>query len=102
MGRVVEVVDDEGKKAPRPPIPEARTISRMDEAFGWLSLKRFNPMAFTAASRTLPFGSHVRVTNLENGHSVIVLINDRGSYVEGRMIDLSVAPYPRRSGTISR
>jgi rare lipoprotein A len=53
--------------------------------------ERFNPMAFTAASRTLPFGSLVRVTNLENGRAVIVLINDRGPYVEDRIIDLSVA-----------
>jgi len=53
--------------------------------------ERFNPMAFTAASRTLPFGSHVRVTNLENWRTVIVLINDRGPNVAGRLIDLSVA-----------
>jgi rare lipoprotein A len=53
--------------------------------------ERFNPMAFTAASRTLPFGSHVRVTNLENFRSVIVTINDRGPYFDGRLIDLSVA-----------
>src|SRR5262249_37883784 len=45
--------------------------------------------SLTAASRTLPIGSHVRVTNLSNGRSVMVRINDRGPYVRGRDIDLS-------------
>jgi rare lipoprotein A len=48
-------------------------------------------MALTAASKTLPFGARVRVTNLSNGRSVIVTINDRGPYVRNRNIDLSVA-----------
>jgi len=43
----------------------------------------------TAAHRELPFGSNVRVTNLDNGDSVVVKINDRGPYVKGRIIDLS-------------
>ncbi len=43
----------------------------------------------TAAHRTLPFGTRVRVTNLSNGKSVIVRINDRGPAVKGRIIDLS-------------
>jgi rare lipoprotein A (peptidoglycan hydrolase) len=43
----------------------------------------------TAAHRTLPFGTRVRVTNLANGHTVIVRINDRGPFVRGRSIDLS-------------
>jgi len=45
----------------------------------------------TAASRTLPFGTRVRVTNLRNHRSVIVRINDRGPYVRGRIIDLTPA-----------
>lgn len=48
-----------------------------------------NPGAMTAAHRTLPFGSVVRVTNLANGMSVTVRINDRGPFVAGRCIDLS-------------
>jgi rare lipoprotein A len=44
----------------------------------------------TAAHRTFPFGTKLRVTNLENGLSVIVRINDRGPFVEGRIIDLSL------------
>lgn len=47
--------------------------------------------AMTAAHRTLPFGTMVRVHDLENGHSVVVRINDRGPFVEGRIIDLSYA-----------
>ncbi len=49
----------------------------------------FNPGAMTAAHRTLPFGTKVRVTNRRNGRSVIVTINDRGPFVRGRIIDLS-------------
>lgn len=50
---------------------------------------RFNPNALTAAHKTLPFGTIVRVTHLGNGKSVTVRINDRGPYIKGRIIDLS-------------
>lgn len=53
-------------------------------AGGW-----FNPNALTAAHKSLPFGTRVRVTNLRNGRSVVVRINDRGPYIRGRIIDLS-------------
>jgi len=49
----------------------------------------FNPSAMTAAHRTLPFGTRVRVTNSRSGRSIIVRINDRGPFVKGRAIDLS-------------
>jgi len=49
----------------------------------------FDMQAMTAAHKTLPFGSVVRVTNLANGRMVKVRINDRGPYVAGRIIDLS-------------
>ena len=52
---------------------------------------RFNPNAMTAAHRTLPFGTKVRVTNKRNGKMVIVTINDRGPFIRGRIIDLSTA-----------
>lgn len=52
--------------------------------------EKFDPDALTAAHRSLPFGSHIRVTNPENGKSVVVRINDRGPFVEGRAIDLSM------------
>lgn len=53
---------------------------------GW-----FNPNAMTAAHKTLPFGTRVRVTHAGNGRSVDVTINDRGPYISGRTIDLSRA-----------
>lgn len=49
----------------------------------------FTQHKLTAASRTLPFGTVVKVTRIDNGKSVIVRINDRGPYVKGRIIDLS-------------
>jgi rare lipoprotein A len=49
----------------------------------------FNQHAMTAAHRTLPFGTRVKVTNLDNGQSVVVRINDRGPFSGGRVIDLS-------------
>jgi rare lipoprotein A len=51
----------------------------------------FNPEDLTAAHRTLALGSRVRVTNLENGEAVTVKITDRGPFVRGRIIDLSLA-----------
>ncbi len=51
----------------------------------------FNQNALTAAHRTLPFGTQVRVTNLSTGRSVVVRINDRGPFGHGRVIDLSAA-----------
>lgn len=47
------------------------------------------PSELTAAHRSLPFGTRVKVTNVNNGRSVIVRINDRGPFVKGRIIDLS-------------
>ena len=51
--------------------------------------ERFNMHELTAAHRSLPFGTKVRVTNQKNGKSVVVRINDRGPYAGGRVIDLS-------------
>ena len=53
--------------------------------------ERASPRGLTAAHRTLPFGTMVRVTNVHNGRSVIVRINDRGPFVRGRIIDLTPA-----------
>ena len=57
--------------------------------------ERYNMYALTAAHKELPFGSVVKVTNLENNKSVIVRINDRGPYIGGRGIDLSKAANDR-------
>jgi rare lipoprotein A (peptidoglycan hydrolase) len=53
--------------------------------------ERYTGRKLTAAHRVLPFGTYVKVTRLDNGLSVIVRINDRGPYVDGRVIDLSPA-----------
>jgi rare lipoprotein A len=53
----------------------------------------YDPAALTAAHRTLPLGTMVTVTSLSSGRSVQVRINDRGPYVEGRIIDLSRAAF---------
>ena len=50
-----------------------------------------NPAQMTAAHRSLPFGSKVKVTNSRTGKSVVVRINDRGPFIKGRIIDLSKA-----------
>ena len=49
----------------------------------------FDPKDITAAHRTLPLGTIARVTNINNGRSILVRINDRGPYAQGRVIDLS-------------
>jgi rare lipoprotein A len=49
------------------------------------------PSALTAAHKTLPFGTRVRVTNRHNGRTVVVRINDRGPFIRGRVIDLTPA-----------
>src|SRR5207237_3212996 len=51
----------------------------------------YNMHAMTAAHRTLPLGSIVRVTNIKTGHSAVVRITDRGPFIQGRMLDLSLA-----------
>jgi rare lipoprotein A len=52
---------------------------------------RLNPRELTAAHRSLPFGSKIRVTNRSNGKTVEVTVNDRGPFVRGRIIDLTPA-----------
>lgn len=63
--------------------------------------ERFDPEKLTAAHRTLPLGSRVRVTNLRNGESVVVRINDRGPFHGNRIIDLSEAA-ARQIGMLKR
>ncbi|WP_243719526.1 septal ring lytic transglycosylase RlpA family protein [Actinomadura sp. KC06] len=59
----------------------------------------FDPSELTAAHKTLPMGSKVRVTNKNNDRSVIVRINDRGPYAGGRCLDLSKAAMKKVGGT---
>ena len=53
--------------------------------------ERASSKGLTAAHRTLPFGSRVKVTNRRNGRSVVVRINDRGPFIKGRVIDVTPA-----------
>lgn len=103
-----------GKKPPAPPgadpywTPEIREAEPEKEKKWWqegiaswygrkyhrrhtASGERYDMFALTAAHRTLPFGTVLKVTNLENGRTVKVRVNDRGPFVKGRIIDLSLA-----------
>ncbi len=64
-----------------------------EDFHGWVTANGeiYDMEAMTAAHRTLPLGTEVRVTNAENGRQVHVRINDRGPYLHGRVIDLSLA-----------
>ncbi|BCB80515.1 hypothetical protein GCM10022251_03350 [Phytohabitans flavus] len=64
-----------------------------DEPQATANGEQFDPEALTAAHKTWAFGTRVRVTNPDNGKSVIVRINDRGPYIDGRCIDLSRAAF---------
>jgi peptidoglycan lytic transglycosylase len=85
---------------PRAPAPGGAPIVQGEEGLAsWYghpfhgrstsSGETYNMYDFTAAHRTLPFGTQVRVHDLENGQTVVVRINDRGPFIEGRIIDLS-------------
>lgn len=63
--------------------------------------ERYDMHALTAAHRSLPFGTDLRVTNLRNGRSVVVRVNDRGPYRKGRIVDVSLAA-ARKLGLVSR
>lgn len=82
-------------KAPPPPPARVTTIGKASWYGAFHHGKRtasgelFNMHAFTAAHRTLPLGTHVRVTNLSNGKSVVVRVNDRGPAIKSRIIDVS-------------
>ena len=67
------------------------SVYSTESGSGTASGQRLNPQALTAAHRSLPFGTKVRVTNKRNGKSVVVTINDRGPFVRGRVIDLTPA-----------
>lgn len=73
---------------------DARCVASFyDEPQSTASGEQFNPNAMTAAHKSLRLGTHIRVTNVRNGRSVVVRINDRGPYVAGRCVDLSRASF---------
>ncbi|MPS65177.1 septal ring lytic transglycosylase RlpA family protein [Chryseobacterium sp.] len=59
----------------------------------------FDNSKFTAANRTLPFGTNIKVTNLDNGKSVVVRVNDRGPYHSSRALDMSKAAFDEIGNT---
>ncbi|MBN2647212.1 MAG: septal ring lytic transglycosylase RlpA family protein [Thiotrichales bacterium] len=67
----------------------ASSMKRTRTASGAL----YHPQLKTAAHRSLPFGTRLKVTHLKNGKSVVVVVNDRGPFVKGRVIDLSQAAF---------
>jgi rare lipoprotein A len=83
------------------PVTDGKTCkaSFYGEGQNTASGERFNPNALTAAHKTLPFGTHVRVTNTKNGETVTVRINDRGPFVAGRCLDLSTAAFKQIAST---
>jgi rare lipoprotein A len=78
-----------------PPLPKSTTImtaSFYGEEFHGRQTSSgeiFDMYEYTAAHKTLPFGTRLKVTNLANGRSVIVVVNDRGPFIPGRDLDLS-------------
>jgi rare lipoprotein A (peptidoglycan hydrolase) len=97
-----------------PPVPVAadsiEPLSKVVHAsyygheFAWrptASGEPYNPLKLSAAHRTLPLGTKLKVTNLHNGRSVLVTVNDRGPYVKPRELDLSLGA-ARKLGMIRR
>lgn len=87
--------------APEEPLDDPEVVDTFEGEASWYgdgfdgqrtaSGERYDPSKLTAAHRELPFGTRVRVTNTSNDESVVVRINDRGPFVEGRVLDLSRA-----------
>lgn len=97
VDRVVEVgTKSVASSSPRPANTSVRGSVQEGKA-SWYDHPGDDPM--TAAHRTLPFGTMVTVTNLANGKSVTVRINDRGPFVEGRIIDLNRGAFQRIAPT---
>ena len=83
--------DKKPKPSGKAQVGKASWYGRMFHGRKTASGEKFNMNAMTAAHRTLPLASWVRVTNESNHKTVVVKINDRGPYVRGRVIDLSYA-----------
>ena len=97
VDRIVEVGTKEAAPAPRPATTSAGRGNVQEGKASWYDHPGQDPM--TAAHRTLPFGTMVTVTNLANGKSVTVRINDRGPFVEGRIIDLNRGAFQKIAPT---
>jgi peptidoglycan lytic transglycosylase len=83
-------VNREASLKPSEPLQtKSGLASFYSEGSGTAGGEKLDGRQLTAAHRTLPFGTRLRVTNLSNGHSVTVRINDRGPFVRGRDVDVS-------------
>lgn len=82
---VVHHIDRSGRKQKGRASYYAKHFAHKKMANG----KRFNPNSNVAASKTLPFGTTAKVTNLKNGRSAVVRVEDRGPFVDGRVVDLT-------------
>jgi rare lipoprotein A len=94
MKRRVAAVRRHTPSAPRRDAGDVKTASHgvasyYTEGTKTASGERFNTLEMTAAHPTLPFGTKLRVTNVASGRSVMVRVNDRGPYVQGRVVDVS-------------
>jgi rare lipoprotein A len=95
----VRVPEPEPQPVPRPTAPKPPSGPALSGLASWYGAQfagrptasgvPFRPEGMTAAHRTLPFGTRVRVTRVDTGAQVTVVINDRGPYAGGRIIDLS-------------
>jgi rare lipoprotein A len=83
--------NQETKKTPREEIGEASFYAGRHHGKETASGEPFDQNALTAAHKSLPFGSRIEITNLENDRSVVVRVNDRGPFADGRIVDVSLA-----------
>ncbi|MFL6845916.1 MAG: septal ring lytic transglycosylase RlpA family protein [Allosphingosinicella sp.] len=98
LAQTVSTLDESIVVTPREAVDTFETIAQGEASYYGNELaghrtssgERFNPNALTAAHRTLPLGTRLRVTNVANGRSVIVRVNDRGPFVRSRLIDVSL------------
>jgi peptidoglycan lytic transglycosylase len=91
----------EAPARPRAEVGLASYYSRALQGRRTASGTRYDGRAMTCAHRSLPFGTVLRVTDLESGRSVVVRVNDRGPFAEGRVVDLSLAA-ARELGILER
>ena len=94
MKRRVAAVRRHTPSAPRKDAGDVKAASHgvasyYTEGTKTASGEKFNTLEMTAAHPTLPFGTKLRVTNVASGRSVMVRVNDRGPYVQGRVVDVS-------------
>jgi rare lipoprotein A len=92
LGKTYHLIEDESSYRER---GLASWYGKKFNGYNTSNGERYDMYAMTAAHKTLPIPSYVRVTNLDNGKSVVVRVNDRGPFHEGRVIDLSYAAAQR-------